>query len=861
MEVARWTAVRWQGIHISSQRPQPNETALPGDVRLPYLPALDGLRALAVIGVLLYHAGLILQGGFLGVESFFVLSGFLVSGLLLAEWRRHGTIDIGSFWIRRARRLLPALVLVLAATLALSVILLPSELAALGGDMLAALLYVMNWHLVASQQSYFDPAIRAPLFQHLWSLAIEEQFYLLWPLLFGVGIRFLRPRGLLIVIVAAATASVISMAALYEPGSDPSRIYYGTDTRASGLLIGAALAILWLPGRLPGAASRRAGRICDGLGLAALAGLGWAYLQLFDTHPLLYPVGFLAVSLGTAALIATATHPQARLLQQLLGWKPICWIGVRSYGIYLWHWPIFELTRPGIDVPLSGWPLLALRLFIVIGLAALSYHFIEQPIRSGVLGRWLHRRRELRKDQQRMAETRRAGRAAVAQLLRPLLAFSVIGLVVSSAACTAPGTSQSSLGVTPVAVAAPTPTVATLDTPTATLLPTMSATPLATSSPIPSATPSPSITVVPPSPTQPALNPALAANLQEVLNATVADGYIPGAVVSVFVPGYEPWLGASGVADRAQQIPMTPDTRFRIASISKIFTAVVVLQLVDEGKIALDAPVDTWLPGLVPRGNQITVRNLLQHTSGLYDYLEDRSFVSRAYSEPERSWDPVELVSYAARFPAAFAPGAEGRWDYSSTNYVILGMIVEKATGNTLASEMRQRIFNPLQLDNTHFTPYEDAGEPMAHGYGRSTDQSAVSMSFAFATANIVSTTKDLQGFARALFGGELLAPETMALLQQFVNGKGQYNMPALAYGLGLMRNELPVGPDADGQKRAPELVTVLGHIGGFGGFRSALWYNPATGVIIALGVNQASTDPNLLATRVYKTVLEGLDQ
>nr|MDQ2998053.1 acyltransferase [Chloroflexota bacterium] len=228
--------------------------------RLPYLPGLDGLRALAVAAVLLYHAEIGVVGGFLGVELFFVLSGFLITALLFAEWQQHGRIQLAAFWMRRVRRLLPALLLLLAGTFALAWLLVPDELARLRADALAALGYVMNWRLVLSQQSYFDPMIRPSLLQNLWSLAIEEQFYLLWPLLFIVGMRYLRRSGLLAATLSLAAASVALMAWLYQPGADPSRMYYGTDTRAAGLLLGAALALAWPPRRTP-VAGRAAGLV------------------------------------------------------------------------------------------------------------------------------------------------------------------------------------------------------------------------------------------------------------------------------------------------------------------------------------------------------------------------------------------------------------------------------------------------------------------------------------------------------------------------------------------------------------------------------------------------------------------------
>src|SRR5215207_5907483 len=383
---------------------------------LPYMPGLDGLRALAVIAVLLYHGGLTwIPGGFLGVEVFFVLSGYLITALLLAEWRAHGSVALKGFWLGRARRLLPALYLVLVVTLAYAVVFLPGEVAGLRGDVFAALGYVTNWYLIFGHESYFEAIGRPSLLKHLWSLAVEEQFYLLWPLVvaiaLSVGATRWRRRRVLALALAGAAASALLMALLYRPEMDPSRLYFGTDTRATGLLIGAALAVVWTPelrrtrSRVPSCPTVRCfglertwGRfrrqwgwtapvLLDALGLAALGTLAFLCLRLGEFDPPLYRGGLASVSLATAALIMALTHPQTRIGSTLLGYWLLRWIGVRSYGIYLWHWPVFMVTRPGLDVPLDGWPLLALRLAVTIVLADLSYRYVETPIRHGVMGR------------------------------------------------------------------------------------------------------------------------------------------------------------------------------------------------------------------------------------------------------------------------------------------------------------------------------------------------------------------------------------------------------------------------------------------------------------------------------------------
>jgi peptidoglycan/LPS O-acetylase OafA/YrhL len=363
------------------------------------------------MAVLLYHANLTwIPGGFLGVEVFFVISGYLITALLLTEWRQKGTINLKDFWLRRARRLLPALYVLLVVTLTFAVVFLPGEVAGLRADVIAALGYVTNWFLIFGQESYFESVGRPSVLQHLWSLAVEEQFYLIWPIVLAVGLGLgatrLRRRRVLMVALVGAAASAVAMALMYTPGVDPSRVYFGTDTRATGLLCGAALAFLWSPAekyrpaearhqrlRLPdrGRFRRRWGwtapLLLDVLSIAALGGLIWFFLHLGEFEPLLYRGGFALVGLTTVAAIMAVVHPYAYVGSHLLGSAPMRWLGVRSYGIYLWHWPVFMVTRPELDVPFGGLPLLALRMTITILLADLSYRFVETPIRRGALGR------------------------------------------------------------------------------------------------------------------------------------------------------------------------------------------------------------------------------------------------------------------------------------------------------------------------------------------------------------------------------------------------------------------------------------------------------------------------------------------
>ncbi len=353
--------------------------------RLPHLPALDGLRALAVISVLLYHADLNwIPGGFLGVEMFFVISGYLITSLLLAEWCQHGQVDLKGFWLRRARRLFPALFLLLLIVVGFTAVFLPTEVSSLRGDALSTAGYFNNWYQIFSHKSYFETVGRPPLLRHMWSLAVEEQFYLFWPLWFGLLMRRLRPGQVLGIALAGAFASMLLMAVLYQPHTDPSRVYYGTDTRAGGLLLGVALAFWWRPGQV---ISQANGRMLDAVGLAALGLLITFFLVINEYQTFLYRGGLGLTALVTAELVAVAAHPSARLVPRMLSWPALRWIGVRSYGLYLWHFPVFMVTRPQLDVPWNGVLLLAARMGLTVGIAALSYRLVETPIRTGCLGR------------------------------------------------------------------------------------------------------------------------------------------------------------------------------------------------------------------------------------------------------------------------------------------------------------------------------------------------------------------------------------------------------------------------------------------------------------------------------------------
>ena len=354
----------------------------PQDNRLPYLPGIDALRAIAVLAVFLYHAGVDwMPGGFLGVDVFFVISGYLITSLLLSERRRTGTVRLGQFWLRRARRLLPAVGALIAVTMVVAAIAEPDRMTTLRGDALASLVYVANWHFIFEHQSYFDQFQRPSLFRHLWSLSVEEQFYLLWPLAFAGGMKLLGRRRLLVGVLAGAIASLALTWVLFDP-TDASRVYYGTDTHAAGLLFGVALALAWSPWRLRQATPGRwCGPALDAAGTLALGYLMLSFIHVHDYDLALFHGGYLWLALASAVVIAVMAHPSARL-GPLLAQPPLVWLGLRSYSFYLWHWPMLALTRPGVDVSLPRGVLIPLQLLAVLALADLSYRFVELPFRG-----------------------------------------------------------------------------------------------------------------------------------------------------------------------------------------------------------------------------------------------------------------------------------------------------------------------------------------------------------------------------------------------------------------------------------------------------------------------------------------------
>ncbi|MBS1678796.1 MAG: acyltransferase family protein [Actinobacteria bacterium] len=367
-----------------------------------YMPGLDGLRAIAVLAVIFFHLGFgWAPGGLLGVGIFFTLSGYLITDILLGQFLRRGAIHLGRFWLGRARRLLPALFLMLLVVLAWVTIFGPAQPDQFRKAVVSAIFYVNNWQQIAANVSYFARFAPEQPLNHLWSLSVEEQFYIFWPFILLIGLKLVRERGddevlrprLALWTLGLAIASSILMAVLYHPSLDPSRVYYGTDTRAAGLLFGAALAMVWPSRRLSKRITPQARKNLDLLGCVGLLIIALMIWRTGEFSQFLYRGGFIVLSLATVMVLMPLAHPACRL-GNVLGCKPLRWIGVRSYAIYLWQTPVIVLTSP--QGP-HGRSLVrdVLQVAAIFIIAALSWKFVEEPIRHGAIGRLLARRRRL----------------------------------------------------------------------------------------------------------------------------------------------------------------------------------------------------------------------------------------------------------------------------------------------------------------------------------------------------------------------------------------------------------------------------------------------------------------------------------
>lgn len=358
-----------------------------------YIPAIDGLRAVAVIAVMLYHLGFKwIPGGFLGVDLFFVISGYVITRLLLDSIQRSGGLDLRAFYVARIRRLLPPLVFMIITTTIFVGFWAPDTMRRFLGDAPFALFGGMNWWLVFRETDYFEAIGRPPLLQHTWSLGVEAQFYLVWPLILLLVLRYFGKNkipgaALLIAAFSGIALLVVSLQIDAASTTKVSHVYFGTDTHSIGLFLGAALAVRWIPQNLQETVTRKAQDFIDGIGIVGFLGIIAAFLFIDENDPTLYKLAFPLAGIFGCAIITSIVHPASRFAP-ILSSKPFVWIGERSYAIYLWHWVVFQVTRPDYDLEGSQWALYTLRVLIVFALADISLRLVELPVRTGLIDYW-----------------------------------------------------------------------------------------------------------------------------------------------------------------------------------------------------------------------------------------------------------------------------------------------------------------------------------------------------------------------------------------------------------------------------------------------------------------------------------------
>ena len=400
-----------------------------------HIPAIDGLRAIAVTAVIFYHLGFQwIPGGFLGVDLFFVISGYVITRLLLDSIARSGGLDLRGFYKARARRLLPPMVFMIVVTAFYISIWAQDSVKRFLTDTPFSLTGVINWWLVFNEQDYFEAIGRPPLLQHTWSLAVESQFYLIWPVLLLI---ILKRFGKKVIPIAALAIALVSGAALFlvslqlDASSSVSHVYFGTDTHSIGLFLGAALAVSWIPQNFKSEVSNKAQNFIDFIGVFGLVGILGSFLLIDESSPTAYKIAFPLAAIFGAAIITSIVHPASRFAPILQN-RVLLWIGERSYAIYLWHWVVFQITRPRVDIDGEDWALITLRILVVLALADISLKLVELPIRSGKVEYWFKGMKY------RTAPVRRRQKIAVISsisvLLVSLSALSSVALVTSNRA-------------------------------------------------------------------------------------------------------------------------------------------------------------------------------------------------------------------------------------------------------------------------------------------------------------------------------------------------------------------------------------------------------------------------------------------
>ena len=364
-----------------------------GKIGVKHISSIDGLRAIAVTAVVLYHLGISwIPGGFLGVDLFFVISGYVITRLILDSINQSSALDLRAFYAARLRRIYPGFLFMVICTIIFIGVWAPEAIKRFLSDLPYALTGSINWLLVARHQDYFETVGRPPLLQHTWSLAVELQFYLIWPIILLTVLKYFGKKNiariaLIIAMVSGTTLFFVSLQLDQSNAQQISHIYFGTDTHSLGLFLGSALAVSWIPQNLSADIEKRAQDVIDGIGVVGLLGLISTFLFIDENNASLYRIAFPLAGIFGCLVLISLVHPASRFAP-IISTAPFRWIGQRSYGIYIWHWVIFQVTRPSVDLSGQTWALYLARLLLVLALADISLRWVEIPFRQGLVQDW-----------------------------------------------------------------------------------------------------------------------------------------------------------------------------------------------------------------------------------------------------------------------------------------------------------------------------------------------------------------------------------------------------------------------------------------------------------------------------------------
>jgi len=364
-----------------------------GKIGIRHISSIDGLRAIAVTAVVLYHLGISwIPGGFLGVDLFFVISGYVITRLILDSINQSSALDLRAFYAARIRRIYPGLIFMIICTILFIGVWAPEAIKRFLADLPFVLTGSMNWSLVARNQDYFESIGRPPLLQHTWSLAVELQYYLIWPLILLAVLKYFGKKNiarfaLIIAMVSGIVLFLVSYQLDHANTQQVSHIYFGTDTHSIGLFLGSALAVSWIPQNLSADIEKRAQDVIDAIGVIGLLGLIATFLFIDEKNANLYQIAFPLAGIFGCLVIISLVHPASRFAP-LISSAPFRWIGQRSYGIYIWHWVIFQVTRPSVDLTGETWALYLARVLLVLALADISLRWVEIPFRQGIVQNW-----------------------------------------------------------------------------------------------------------------------------------------------------------------------------------------------------------------------------------------------------------------------------------------------------------------------------------------------------------------------------------------------------------------------------------------------------------------------------------------